>query len=851
MTNGWIDIKNTDMMLIMGGNPAENHPCGFKWAIEAKRNRNAKMIVVDPRFTRTAATADTFLQIRAGADIAFLGGVIRYAIENGRIAREYLANFTNAAFLVQEGFKLPEDGLYSGFDEASNSYDRSTWNYQAKAGSGPVGGGSSGAPGQAPVPITGGVKPAPVLPSMPPNVVFDPTLEHPRSVYQLLKQQYSRYTPEMVERITGIAKDQFIKAADLFTSVRKDGDMKKVATIIYAVGWTQHSFGTQIIRTAAMLQLLLGNVGRAGGGVNALRGHSNIQGATDVAGIFDNLPGYLKVPAVADKDFDSWMKRITPTSSKPAEWDSFNYYSNTPKFAVSLLKAMYGSAATKENHWAFDYLPKVDREYSWTHIWDDMYQGKLKGLIAFGMNGVAIGPNSQKNIDALKKAKLLVVCDLYPEETSDFWRAPGITPEQTKAIQTEVYRLPGAGFAEKDGTFVNSARWLQWKWAAVPTPGDAKLDQEILSHIFLKVRELYQKEGGKFPDPILNLTWNYTIPANPSLSEVAKELNGRALSDVEDKATKAVMKSGQQLPGFSWLRDDGSTSCGNWIWCGSWTEAGSLAQRRDHSDPSGLGIHPNWGWSWPMNRRVLYNRASCDVSGKPWDQSRPQVWWNEAQKKWVGNDVPDFKVDSPPKDHMGPFIMNAEGVGRIFAPLGAFVDGPFPEFYEPIESPVENALHPKRSKNPVTKRYSTAMDKYAVPGDGFNIICTTYRLTEHYHYWTKNNPMNVQLIPEPFVEIPMELAADLGIKGGDKVKVSSARASYEAKAMVTHRIKPMTIDGKKVYQIGIPIHYGYRGIQEDAGKTPRSLTNSLSPTVTDPNAYTPEFKGFLVKLEKV
>jgi len=810
MTNGWVDIKNTDMMLIMGGNPAENHPCGFKWAIEAKRTRNAKMIVVDPRFTRTAATADMFLQIRAGADIAFLGGIIHYAIENGRIAKEYLANFTNAAFLVQEGFKLPEDGLYSGFDANTNTYDRSSWNYE------------------------GSHEPN----ALPKDVKSDITLEHPRCVYQLLKQQYSRYTPEMVERITGIAKDQFIKAADLFTSVRKSGDMKKVATIIYAVGWTQHSFGTQIIRTAAMLQLLLGNVGRAGGGVNALRGHSNIQGATDVAGIFDNLPGYLKVPSVADKDFDSWMKRITPTSSKPNEWDSFNYWSNTPKFAVSLLKAMYGAAATKENHWAFDYLPKVDREYSWAHIWDDMYQGKLKGLIAFGMNGVAIGPNSQKNIDALKKANFLVVCDIYPEETSDFWRAPGTTPEQTKAIQTEVYRLPGAGFAEKDGTFVNSARWLQWKWAAVPTPGDAKVDQEILARIFLKVRELYKKEGGAFPDPILNLTWNYTIPSNPSLSEVAKELNGRDLA------------TGQQLPGFAALKDDGTTSCGNWIWCGSWTEAGSQAQRRDNADPSGQGIHPNWGWSWPMNRRVLYNRASCDVSGKPWDQARPQVWWNEAQQKWVGNDVPDFKADSPPKDHMGPFIMNAEGVGRIFAPLGLFADGPFPEFYEPIESPVENALHPKQSNSPVVKRYKTAMDKYAVPGDGFNIVCTTYRLTEHYHYWTKNNPMNVQLVPEPFVEIPVELAADLGIKGGDKVKVSSARASYEAKAMVTRRIKPMTIDGKKVYQIGIPIHYGYRGIQEDAGKTTRSLTNSLSPTVTDPNAYTPEFKGFLVKLEK-
>jgi len=822
MTNGWVDIKNTDMMLIMGGNPAENHPCGFKWAIEAKRNRNARMLVVDPRFTRTAATADMFLQIRAGADIAFLGGVINYAIENQRIAKEYVVHYTNAAFLVEEEFKTAEDGVFSGFNESTHSYDRATWNYQ-------------------------GAKTGPT--AMPEHAKIDMTLEHPQCVFQQLKKHYSRYTPEMVESITGISKEQFLKAADFFTSVRKNGDMKQVATIIYAVGWTQHSFGTQIIRTAAMLQLLMGNVGRAGGGVNALRGHSNIQGATDVAGIFDNLPGYLKVPRVEDKDFESWMKRITPTSSKPDEWQSFNYWSNTPKFAVSLMKSMYGAAAKKENQWAFDYLPKVDREYSWTHIFDDMYDGKMQGLLAFGMNAVAIGPNSQKTIDALKKAKFLVVCDIYPEETSDFWRAPGVT--DTKSIPTEVYRLPGAGFAEKDGTFVNSARWLQWKWAAVPTPGDAMLDQAILARIFLEVRNLYKKEGGAFPDPILNITWNYAQPANPSLSEVAKELNGKALEDVEDKPTKAVMKAGQQLPGFSWLRDDGSTACGNWIWCGSWTEAGALTQRRDNSDPSGLGAHPNWAWSWPMNRRVLYNRASCDVSGKPWDPSRPQIWWNEATKKWVGNDVPDFKVDSPPSDHMGPFIMNAEGVGRIFAPLAAFADGPFPEFYEPTESPVENALHPKRSRSPVAKRLGSDMDKFATIGDGFDIVCTTYRLTEHYHYWTKNNPMNVQLQPEPFVEIPMELAANLGIKGGDKVKVSSARSSYQAKAMVTHRIKPMQIGGKKVYQVGIPIHWGYRGIKEDEGLTARSLVNSLSPAVTDPNSFTPEFKGFMVKLEKV
>ena len=626
--------------------------------------------------------------------------------------------------------------------------------------------------------------------------------------------------------------------------------MKKVATIIYAVGWTQHSFGTQIIRAAAMLQLIMGNVGRAGGGVNALRGHSNIQGATDVAGIFDNLPGYLKVPTPADSDFQAWMKRITPTSSKPGEWESYNYWSNTPKFAASLLKAMYGDAAKKENGFAFDYLPKVDREYSWTHIWDDMYNGKVKGLIAFGMNGVAIGPNSQKNIDALKKADWLVVCDIYPDETSDFWRSPGITPDEMKNIKTEVYRLPGAGFAEKDGTFVNSARWLQWKWAAVPPPGEAKLDQEILARIFLKVRELYQKEGGKFPDPILNLTWNYTSPENPSLSEVAKELNGRAVSDVEDSATKQVMKAGQQLPGFSWLRDDGSTSCGNWIWCGSWTEAGAMMQRRGTEDPSGLGVYPNWAWSWPMNRRVLYNRASCDLIRQALGSAAPAGLVERSGEEVGGPRCAGLQGRLSPSDHMGPFIMNAEGVGRLFVPLGGLADGPFPEFYEPIESPVKNPLHPGRSNNPVVKRYKTAMDKYGTPEQGFTVVCTTYRLTEHYHYWTKNNPMNVQLVPEPFVEIPVELAGELSIKGGDKVKVSSARATYIAKAMVTRRIRPMTIDGKKVYQIGIPIHFGYRGIQEDQGKTALTLTNLLSPTVTDPNAYTPEFKGFLVKVEK-
>ena len=831
MTNGWIDIKNTDLMLIMGGNPAENHPCGFKWPIEAKLQRNAKIIVVDPRFTRTAASADLFLQIRAGADIAFLGGLINYAIQNGRIAHDYLVNYTNAAFIIKEGFKLPEDGLYSGFDPSTHEYDKSTWNYEAAGSSGRAPGAGPGAPA-----------------ALPPNVAYDVTLEHSRSVFQLLKQQYSRYTPEMVERITGIARDQFLKAADLFTSVRRDGDMKKVATIIYAVGWTQHTFGTQIIRSAAMLQLLLGNVGRAGGGVNALRGHSNIQGATDMAGVFDILPGYLKMPAPDDVDFATYLKRTTPTASKPAEWDSYNYWSNTPKFAVSFLKALYGDAARKENDWAFHYLPKIDRKYSWVEIWDDMYNGHIQGMFAFGMNGVQVGPNSRKNIEALKRANWLVVGEIYPDETSEFWRAPGTTPDEMKKIQTTVYRLPCAGFAEKDGTFVNSARWLQWKNIAITPPGDAKLDQEILSLIFLKVRELYQKEGGKFPDPIVNLAWNYTDRLHRSFVELAKEINGRALADITDP-TGQTIKSGQQLPGFAALKDDGTTLCGNWLYSGSWTEAGAMTQRRGTEDPSGLGIYPNWAWSWPANRRVMYNRASCDPSGKPWDPERRQVWWNEAGR-WVGNDVPDFKVDSPPKDHMGPFIMNPEGIGRLFGPLAAFQDGPFPEYYEPIESPIANPLHPAQSTNPVVQTFQTPLDKYGTPSEGFNVVCTTYRLTEHYHYWTKNNPMNVQLVPEPFVEMPVELADEMGLRGGERVKVSSARGSYIAKALVTRRIKPMQIDGRKTYQIGIPIHWGYRGIAEDAGRTALTSANLLSPTAIDPNAYTPEFKGFLVKIEK-
>jgi formate dehydrogenase major subunit len=885
MTNGWIDIKNTDVMLIMGGNPAENHPCGFKWAVEAKRNRNAKIVVVDPRFTRTASVADHYVQIRAGSDIAFLGGIINYLLSKDRINKEYVVNYTNAALIIKEGFKLPDDGVFSGYDDKAMKYDVSSWNYEeggdltpkeatafaaiastlVKPPAPPAAKGAvahAAPPAKpakvAPKPAAGAAPPV-IVATLPPNVAYDLSLQHPRCVYQLLKQQYSKYTPEKVSKITGADPAKFEKAAEIFTSIRDKGDTKKVGTIIYSVGWTQHTYGAQIIRTAAMIQLLLGNVGRAGGGVNALRGHSNIQGATDMAGIFDNLPGYLKMPVPADKDFATYAKRITPTSAKPKEWDSFNYWSNTPKFAVSLLKALYGDAAKQENDWAFHYLPKIAAKYSWVEIWDNMYKGKVKGLMAWGMNGVAIGPNSSKNIDALKKADWLVVCDIYPEETSSFWQSPGITEEEQKKINTTVYRLPGAGFAEKDGTFVNSARWLKWKDKALDPPGDAKLDHEILASIFLKVKQLYQQEkdkpGTKFPDAILNLSWAYVNPKSPTFTEMAKEINGKALADLKDDKTGQEIKSGQQLPGFAWLKDDGTTMSGNWLYAGSWTEAGAQTQRRGQEDPSGLGIYPNYAWSWPANRRVLYNRASCDLNGKPWDADRTQVKWNDAQQKWVGNDVPDFKVDSHPKDHMGPFIMTPEGTGRLFVPLAGMADGPFPEHYEPMESPVDNLFHPKQNNNPVVKKYTTDKDKYGTPKDGFDVVCTTYRLTEHYHYWTKNNPVNSQLVPEPFIEISEDMAKEKGISGGDKLRVSSARGEYFGKAMVTKRIKALTIADKKVYPIGIPIHWAYRGIREDREREKGNTTylnpiNMLSPTAIDPNAYTPEFKGFLVKVEK-
>ncbi len=528
MTNGWVDIRNADVILVMGGNPAENHPCGFKWTVEAKRHRNAKLVVVDPRFTRTASVADVYAPIRPGTDIAFLNGLIRYALETGRYHEEYVRIHTAGPYIVGEKFSF-DDGLFSGFDPSKTEYDKSAWAYE-------------------PDPKTNGYQ-------------VDPTMKHPRCTLQLLKKHVERYTPEMVERICGTPKDSFLKVAEIVTST---GNAQRVGTITYALGWTQHSVGVQMIRAAATLQLLLGNVGRPGGGVNAMRGHSNIQGATDIAGTFDALPGYLATPDSAHTDLKTYLKDVTPTTLNQEPWPSMNYYQNYPKFMVSLLKSLYGEAATKENQWGYQWLPKVDGNYSWLYIYDDMYRGSSvraggteagpEGLLTFGFNPVGVGPNTSKIINALSKLKFLVVGDNYQIETATFWKAPKqYGGPETSLIQTEVFQLPCSGFAETDGSFTNSARWLQWKWKALDPPGQAKTDQEVLARIFLAVRDLYRKEGGALPEAVLNVTWNYSTPQSPDLGEVLKDINGKAVTDLKDKDGNVIRRAGQQLDGFGQL----------------------------------------------------------------------------------------------------------------------------------------------------------------------------------------------------------------------------------------------------------------------------------------------------------
>jgi formate dehydrogenase major subunit len=803
MTNSWTDIKNTDLVIVMGGNAAEAHPCGFKWVTEAKANRGAKLIVVDPRFTRTASVSDYYAPIRQGTDIAFLLGVINYCIKNDKVQWDYVKSFTNAPYVVKAGFGY-QDGLFTGYDEARRDYDRSSWDYE-----------------------------------LGPDGFVQSDIDNPRSVWNLLKAHVAQYTPEMVERICGTPKDKFLKVC---ATIAETSSKTKTMTSMYALGWTQHSKGSQNIRCMAMLQLLLGNIGVRGGGMNALRGHSNIQGLTDIGLMSNLLPGYMTIPTEKETTFEQYM---STRAFKPLRPNQMSYWQNYNKFFVSFLKSMWGDAATPDNKFGYDWLPKLDvAGYDVLRAFDMMTQGKMNIYFCQGFNPLLAFPNRKKLTDGLSKLKMLVIMDPLQTETARFWENHGEHNDvQTASIQTEVIQLPSTCFAEDTGSLTNSGRQLHWHWAGGTPPGEARNDTWIMGNIFVRLRELYRKEGGAVPEPIVNLDWRYKDPVEPSPEELAKELNGYVVADVPDPndPAKKLLEKGKQVAGFGVLRDDGSTASACWIYAGCWTEAGNNMARRDLKDPDETGAYSNWAWSWPANRRILYNRASSDMDGKPWDDTRKLIWWDGA--KWAGYDVPDIAPTAKPQD-VGPFIMNPEGTARLFS-RGMMRDGPFPAHYEPFESPVANVVAPKIRGNPVARIFKSDLEQLGESKE-FPYAATSYRLTEHFHYWTKNVRINAALQPEFFVEIGEELAKEKGIAAGGMVRVWSKRGSVKARAVVTKRIKPLMCDGKKVHVVGIPLHWGFVGAAKK-GWGP----NSLTPFVGDANTDTPEFKAFLVNIEPI
>ncbi len=805
MTNHWVDIKNANLVIVMGGNAAEAHPVGFRWAMEAKIHNNAKLIVIDPRFTRTASVADFYTPLRSGTDIAFLSGVIRYLMANNKVNAEYVKYYTNATLLVRDDFVF-EDGLFSGYDADKRQYDKTTWNYQ--------------------VDENGFAK-------------RDMTMTDPRCVWNLLKQHVERYTPEVVSNVCGTPQEDFIKVCEL---IAETSAVDKTTSFLYALGWTQHSVGAQNIRTMAMIQLLLGNMGMAGGGVNALRGHSNIQGLTDLGLLSQSLPGYMTLPSEKQATLQTYLDANTP---KKGLANQVNYWGNYPKFFISMMKSFYGDKAQKDNDWGYDWLPKWDSGYDVLKYFTMMDEGKVNGYICQGFNPVASFPDKNKVVRSLSKLKYLVTIDPLNTETAEFWQDHGKQNDvKPSEIQTEVFRLPCTCFAEEDGSIVNSGRWLQWHWKGGEAPGEAITDGQILAGLLFKLRELYAQDGDKAvgKDPLMNMTWDYEMPMHPQSEEMAKESNGYALADITDADGKVILKKGQLLSSFAQLRDDGTTSSACWIYTGSWTEAGNQMARRDNSDPSGLGNTLAWSWAWPLNRRILYNRASADMQGKPWDPKRKLIEWDGA--KWTGIDIPDFSAAPPGSDVM-PFIMQNEGLGRLFA-LDKMAEGPFPEHYEPFETPIgTNPLHDKVVSNPAARVFKADLDNMGSAKD-FPYVGTTYRLTEHFHFWTKHSLLNAITQPEQFVEIGEGLAKAKGIVQGDTVKVSSQRGYIEAKAVVTKRIRTLKVHGQDVETIGIPIHWGFVGAARKG-----FIANTLTPFVGDANTQTPEYKAFLVNVEKV
>lgn len=789
MTNHWIDYKNSDVILVIGANPAENHPMSMKWIHRAQEERGAKLIVVDPRYSRTCASADIVGHIRPGTDIAFINGLMNYAIENKKYHYEYLLNYTNASYLVRDDYAYL-DGEFTGLQKINGKevYDRSTWKYQTD---------SDGKP------------------------LKDLTLEHPRSVFQLLKKHVERYDIDTVCQVTGCSRDIYETIARTYCSTGLPG---KAGNIIYAMGVTQHTVGSQNVRALAILQLLLGNMGIAGGGVNAQRGECNVQGSTDMAMLFHLVPGYMGVPR------DHLHPTLADYNMK--ETPSSGYWSNKPKFFVSLLKAFYGDNATAANDFGYDYFPKSDnKDHSHQSIIADIDKEIIKGVILWGQNPVVGGPNTNFTINAFKKLDWMVAVDLFETESASFWKAPGVNPQE---VDTEVFLLPAASVYEKEGSVTNSGRWIQWRYQAIEPIGECKSDLWLVDRLFNEIRELYAAEGGAYPDPILKMNWNYggSFEKKPDVKKVALEINGY------DVAT------GKGITTFGALKDDGSTACGCWIYAGYFADPEDPAcKRRELEAPGGLGLHSKYAYAWPINRRILYNRCSADPQGKPWDASRALFSYELGQ--WKNLDVPDFNATlAPEASGANPFIMTAEGVGRLFS--DSVGDGPFPEHFEPVESPVKNIFN-KRDHNPIANIWRDDFSRLIEKGDpNFPIIATTMRVCEHYQsgVMTRNLPSLVELMPEMFVEISHELAEDYNIKPGDMVYISSPRGQIRVKAMITSRIKPLTIMGGKHHFISLPWHWGYSGLS--IGES----ANKLVPNVGDANTSIPESKAFMCNIRK-
>jgi formate dehydrogenase major subunit len=810
MTNHYCDLKNADVILIMGSNAAEHHPIAFKWILRAKE-KGATIIHVDPRYTRTSARCDFHVPLRSGTDIAFLGGMINYIIENKKYFKDYVLNYTNASFIVGEDYYF-KDGLFSGYDAKKRKYDKATWVLE-KDGSG--------------------------IPKR------DMSLTHPRSVFQMMKKHYSRYTLDKVSSITGVSKENLLKVYEIYAST---GVPDKAGTECYALGWTHHTTGSQNIRTMSIIQLLLGNMGIAGGGINALRGEPNVQGSTDHCILYGNLPGYLKMLPASLDTMEKYLHKYTPESKDP---QSANYYSNYPKFFVSFLKSLWEEKATKENEFGYSWLPKMEdgKHYSTMHMFDAMYAGKVKGFFCIGADPAVSTPNSNKVRKALQNLDWLVGENIFNNETYEFWRGPGIDPTKNK---TECFLLPAAATMEKEGSQSNSGRWVQWKYKAAEAPGDAIPVGEIEIKIMAAVKKLYEKEGGPNAEAIVNLKWDYLdSKGHFDVIKVAKRINGVFLEDtvIEDKAkkTKTEFKKGQLVPGFGNLQADGKTACGNWIISGSYTADGiNKMQARGKEDPTGLGLFPNWSFAWPVNRRILYNRASCDVNGKPYNPKRKLLEW--TGDKWVG-DVPDGPWPPQADKQKGkyPFIMQKDGLGALFGP--GMAEGPFPEHYEPLEGPLEKNPLSSQRMNPAAEIFKSDMDKVANASEKFPYVCTTYSCTEHWctGALTRWQAWLLEMQPELYVEIGDELAKEKGIKNGERIKVSSIRGEAPCIAMVTKRFKPFHVEGKTVHQVGMPFNYGWLFPKDSTSDS----TNMLTPTVGDANTFCPEYKAFMVNVEKL